>query len=67
MQIRNFSIKICISFTKQTYYICTVVMKQPALIRLHIEKIICNSISLFGGIKPKIETTFYSQNQIFIL
>lgn len=42
-------------------------MKQPALIRLHIEKIICNSISLFRGIKPKIETTSYSQNQIFIL
>ena len=40
-------------------------MKHPALIRLHIENKIDNSISLFGGIKPKFEKESYSPKITF--
>jgi hypothetical protein len=40
-------------------------MKHPAFIRLHIENIIDNSISLFGGIKPKFENEYYSPKVTF--
>jgi len=40
-------------------------MKHPALTRLHIENKIDNSISLFGGIKPKFETKSYSPKVTF--
>jgi len=65
IQITNFYTENCISFALHSYYLCTVVMKHPALKRLHIENKICNSISLFGGIKPKIETENYSPKVTF--